>query len=1601
MSTYICGNALKRLFKILRNIFLTLIALIILVLVLINMSSVQTYLAQRATKVLSEKLKTNVWVSNVRINLLNNVLLEGLYIEDQHKDTLAYIGKAQVRVTDWFFLKSNTPVVHYIGLTDAYIRLNRTDSSNLWNYAFIEDAFSDGTKKKKKTNTPQEFELDLETLLLNNVRFHMDDAWGGYDYDIDIGSFATNVEDINFKKKTIEISKIRMDMSSIRLRDYVGGKPPSVKSKIQIIDTTPFNPDKWKVNIEEVKFSDCHFAFVSKSEKAYTNEFDPEHIDIKELNSEIKYLKIVGDTLKAKINHFSAKERSGFIVKELQSEVSVSPVASICNELYLETNNSKIGDYYAMHYDRFPDFLDYIAKVKMVAHLKKSTVDARDVAYFAPQLRELPLTMVKASGNAIGTVDNLIAKDLNLSDGFSTVKGDLTVIGLPDVDKTIFDFQKGEIFTTGSSVLKYAPALKDNPNINLNALDFAYFNGSFKGLLSDFATKGTFKTNLGGIVADIKMKLPARQQPTYSGLISSQAFNVGLLFRQPALGTTTFNAQLEGVSFDLNGIKIKAASKFRDFTFNGYTYKDIVADGTFDNKKFDGKLLINDSNIALGFYGSIDLSQQDLMINATANLLNSNLQALNFANVPTTLSADFDLNCSGKTIDDFIGAAKLYNINLLRNAKRLDLDSINIKSYVDASEKHIDIESNLLSAKVNGRFLLTEIPNSMQYFLSRYLPNYIKGSGKIAADQDVNFLINTHQVNDLIAAFSKDISGFDSSSVKGNLNTINQTLTVDAYVPYGKISSLKLYNATLIGKGDYNKLKLNSTMQQFIVGKNLLNTSLVLDASVGNDSLNYTIVTKSDEQYGTAKLSGTAFAKNDSLYMSLLPSEFYINNAKWEIPSGNQIVYATKYLFIDKLKITSGLQEINFNSENTATTPALVIRSANIDIGQLASLTPIASYQPDGRIGGTVRIEELFGAQTVAADMDATGMKFGLDTLGSIKLKGVYDAAKQLVSLESPSGIFNDKFSLTTEGNISFDKKNKDQIDGKISVANFPVKLLGPFLKGYASKLSGIIEGDVDLKGTMDNPKLDGALSLVNVTAKVDYTGAFYTIPKGVVKVENETLTLDNIELLDVYRNTANATGYVRFAVLSNPNMNIRLRTNQFEVINLRDYENELFYGHVIAKADFTIAGTISDMRMTINATPTQKSSLFIPYNEAGDISSSTYITFKSYEKVQPARIKKVKDKLSVRISAVLNPLIDVSLVLDPTTGDIINATGTGNLSINVPANDDYSMFGTYNIDRGSYTFTFRQVLSKTFNINSGSAIVFGGNISNTRLNVNATYPTRARLYDLLDKNELSQIDNGSGEMTDAQTSQIVNIQLRMQGTLANPDLSYQIELPEKRSLGTIGYAKLERINNSDKSKLTEQVGSLLLLGSFIPSQGITSTLAVTGAKNTLGETIASQASPVLTSALNKLLGDQKLQVLVQYKSVGQDAVNGNATAASNAADSRNQVKFGIGKNYFNDRLKLQFGSSYDWGRPTSVNSNTSNFNLAGDFRAQYLLTADGGISLLGFRASNYDLFYGKNVERNGLGISFRKSFDNLYEFIHSKKRIQREQAEKASGAKP
>ncbi len=156
---------------------------------------------------------------------------------------------------------------------------------------------------------------------------------------------------------------------------------------------------------------------------------------------------------------------------------------------------------------------------------------------------------------------------------------------------------------------------------------------------------------------------------------------------------------------------------------------------------------------------------------------------------------------------------------------------------------------------------------------------------------------------------------------------------------------------------------------------------------------------------------------------------------------------------------------------------------------------------------------------------------------------------------------------------------------------------------------------------------------------------------------------------------------------------------------------------------------------------------------------------------------------------------VKVTMVMDPATGDAINAKGTGNLIIDMPSGNEFKMYGVYKIDEGSYIFTLQQLfLKRQFQLNKGSVIRFNGPIYETGLDVEGIYSTRARLYDLFTSTEReSLVAAGTREEDQAKMMRDVNLLLFMGGTLGAPDLNFKIDLPDKSAEGTIAYAKLKK----------------------------------------------------------------------------------------------------------------------------------------------------------------------------------------------------------------
>src|SRR5690606_23406865 len=97
---------------------------------------------------------------------------------------------------------------------------------------------------------------------------------------------------------------------------------------------------------------------------------------------------------------------------------------------------------------------------------------------------------------------------------------------------------------------------------------------------------------------------------------------------------------------------------------------------------------------------------------------------------------------------------------------------------------------------------------------------------------------------------------------------------------------------------------------------------------------------------------------------------------------------------------------------------------------------------------------------------------------------------------------------------------------------------------------------------------------------------------------------------------------------------------------------------------------------------------------------------------------------LTVNLDVTANNYANMYVILDELTGDIIEATGRGNLKIHASTTGEFNMLGRYDIDRGNYNFNFESLLKKPFRLREDVAnyIQWSGDPNNATIKIEAEY---------------------------------------------------------------------------------------------------------------------------------------------------------------------------------------------------------------------------------------------------------------------------------------
>jgi hypothetical protein len=230
-------------------IIASVIFLVLLVVILIQVPSVQNFVKDKAVTFLQNKIHTKVEIGHISLGLPKLLVLEDVYFEDQKKDTLIAGDKLKVDIS-MLQLLHNKVEINEINLQGITAKISRGQDS-VFNFAYIMKAFAGEQKKEvKPEDTTSTMKFSMDKIILDRINLTYKDAISGNDVKFILGHFDTRIKDFDLEKMKFTIPKINLSgVNATVIQTAVTPPPPDTATAPLNLDLTLGTIDVSKVKV--------------------------------------------------------------------------------------------------------------------------------------------------------------------------------------------------------------------------------------------------------------------------------------------------------------------------------------------------------------------------------------------------------------------------------------------------------------------------------------------------------------------------------------------------------------------------------------------------------------------------------------------------------------------------------------------------------------------------------------------------------------------------------------------------------------------------------------------------------------------------------------------------------------------------------------------------------------------------------------------------------------------------------------------------------------------------------------------------------------------------------------------------------------------------------------------------------------------------------------------------------------------------------------------------------------------------------------------------------------------------------------------------------
>ena len=329
----------------------------------------------------------------------------------------------------------------------------------------------------------------------------------------------------------------------------------------------------------------------------------------------------------------------------------------------------------------------------------------------------------------------------------------------------------------------------------------------------------------------------------YNAKIETQSLDIGtILQNKEMLGPISATITAKGTGFDSKNADAIFDGIIHSAVINGYQYRDVKVNGNIAKQKANLDASIADPNIHFTVNANADLSHQYPAVQLNGMIDSIKLQALHFTKDNMIYRGKINANFPVTDPNNLQGELFLTQSLFVHNEQRVQLDTVQLIAGGSDSKQYLQLKSDVMTAKLEGRYKLMELGSIFRRAIQPYFAIAPGGSVTITAPYD--FTLNAYILdNPALKVFVPGLEKIDSVSLQSHFSDQNGW-TALLKAPAIDMKPNKIRNLELRAGTNQNAIDITTTVKQLTSGTNieLHNTTLV--ATIANNNIDFTLNNK-------------------------------------------------------------------------------------------------------------------------------------------------------------------------------------------------------------------------------------------------------------------------------------------------------------------------------------------------------------------------------------------------------------------------------------------------------------------------------------------------------------------------------------------------------------------------------------------------------------------------------------------------------------------------------------------------------------------------------------------------------------------------------------